>query len=76
MVYDISKYSRAHKISKVVMDELFYELLPLLSNKETSWGLTGPHLPFLTSARSLPHDGLQAWGGSVDAAQKLTYFSG
>lgn len=51
MVYDISKYSRAHKINKVVMDELFYELLPLLSNKETSWGLTGPHQPFLTSAR-------------------------
>lgn len=38
MVCDFSKYSRAHRINKVVMDELVLELLPLLSNKETSWG--------------------------------------
>lgn len=45
MVCDSSKHSRAYTMSKVVKNELFYELQPLLSNKETSWGLTGPTRP-------------------------------
>lgn len=45
MVYDSSKHSRAYTISKVVKNELFHELQPLLSNKETSWGPNRTHPP-------------------------------
>lgn len=59
------------------MGELLNELLPLLSNKETTWGpnRTPPTL-YLTGIRQLLHDRLQAWERSVDAAQELTYFNG